>query len=196
MGLERKPNVITSPRLLPEIDSNRSTRGSMAERHRNQMIGRGPTSVNKPCASLQSPPCCAQLPAMAADELDSLVFQMAVESVGALSIGFTEKAAAIAARSRGILLFDVRVDGDAAVQRIAAIRYPSDRTGVLALDIQGVAIRHCMVDGIFLGLTAPLENWTGMPLSMQAKISVDDHATLFLGALREAGHLPIKQPDS
>ncbi|MET3597750.1 hypothetical protein ABID26_007176 [Mesorhizobium shonense] len=133
---------------------------------------------------------------MAADELDSLVFQMAVESVGALSIGFTEKAAAIAARSRGILLFDVRVDGDAAVQRIAAIRYPSDRTGVLALDIRGVGIRHCIVGGIFSGLTAPLEHWTGMPLSMQAKINVDDHAALFLGALREAGHMPVSQPDS
>ncbi|WP_430682332.1 hypothetical protein [Mesorhizobium australafricanum] len=128
---------------------------------------------------------------MAADELDSLVFQMAVESVGALSIGFTEKAAAVAARSRGILLFDVRVGGDTAVQRIAAIRYPSDRIGVLALDIQGVVIRHCIVGGIFSGLTAPLENWTGMPLSMQAKINVDDHAALFLGALREAGHMPV-----
>ncbi|RAZ72925.1 hypothetical protein [Mesorhizobium atlanticum] len=128
---------------------------------------------------------------MAADELDSLVFQMAVESVRALSLGFTEKAAAIAARSRGILLFDVRINGDAAVQRIAAIRYPSDRTGVLALDIQGLVIRHCIVGGILSGLTAPLENWTSMPLSMQAKVNIDHHATLFLGALRKAGHMLV-----
>ncbi|RUU14513.1 hypothetical protein EOD23_00720 [Mesorhizobium sp. USDA-HM6] len=128
---------------------------------------------------------------MAADELDSLVFQMAVESVRSLSLSFTEKAAAIAARSRGILLFDVRVDGDAVVQRIAAIRYPSDRTGVLALDRQGFVIRYCIVGGIFSGFIAPLENWTSMPLSMQAKINVDDHATLFLGALRKAGHMLV-----
>lgn len=128
---------------------------------------------------------------MAADELDSLVFQMAVESVRSLSLCFTEKAAAIAARSRGILLFDVRVDSDAAVQRIAAIRYPRDRTGVLTLDKQGIVIRHCVVGGIFLSFIAPLENWTSMPLSMQAKIDVDYHATLFLGALREAGHMLV-----
>ncbi|BCM17766.1 hypothetical protein [Mesorhizobium sp. J8] len=128
---------------------------------------------------------------MAAHELDSLVFQMAVESARSLSLSFTEKAAAIAARSRGILLFDVRVDGDAAVQRIAAIRYPSDRTGVLALDRQGSVIRHCIVGGIFSGFIAPLENWTSMPLSMQAKINVDGHATLFLDALRKAGHMLV-----
>ncbi|CDX44995.1 conserved hypothetical protein [Mesorhizobium sp. ORS 3359] len=196
MGLERKANVITFPRLPPKTGSNRSTRGPRAERHPNQM-GRAWADICEQAVCVVAiTPVLRAIAPMAADELDSLVFQMAVESVGALSIGFTEKAAAIAARSRGLLLFDVRVDGDAAVQRIAAIRYPSDRTGVLALDIRGVGIRHCIVGGTFSALTAPLENWTGMPLSMQAKISVDDHATLFLGALREAGHLPISQPDS
>lgn len=75
---------------------------------------------------------------MAADELDAVVFQMAVESVRALPISFTEKAEKIAAMSRGALLFDVRIDGDAAIQRVAAIRYPSDQTGVLALEKQGL----------------------------------------------------------
>ncbi|MER8659432.1 hypothetical protein [Mesorhizobium sp. M0847] len=47
------------------------------------------------------------------DELNLMVLQMAVESVRSLSLSFAEKAAEIATRSRGSLLFNVRIDGDA-----------------------------------------------------------------------------------
>nr|WP_258119879.1 hypothetical protein [Mesorhizobium onobrychidis] len=114
---------------------------------------------------------------------------MAVESVRSLSLSFNQKAAEIAARSHGILVFDVRVDGDSEVQRVAAIRYRGDQTGVVALDRQGLVIRHCMVNGTFSHFIAPLENWTSMPLSMQAKIDVTVDAGLFLSALRNAGHM-------
>ncbi|MGX7877257.1 hypothetical protein ACVDG5_035710 [Mesorhizobium sp. ORM6] len=126
---------------------------------------------------------------MASDELDWAIFQMAVESVRSLSLSFNERAAEIAARSQGTLVFDVRVEGDPEVQRIAAIRYRSERTGVVALDRQGVVTHYCMVNGTFSDLMAPLENWTSMPLSMQAKIDVTALAGLFLDALRNAGHM-------
>jgi len=126
---------------------------------------------------------------MVADDLDTMVFQMAVESVRTLPISFTEKASEIAVRSRGTLLFDVRVDGDVEIQRIAAFRYPSLQTGVLALNKQGLVTRHCMINGTFSSFIAPLENWTSMPLSMQARIDVTGHASLLLGALRNAGHM-------
>nr|WP_244426061.1 hypothetical protein [Mesorhizobium amorphae] len=145
--------------------------------------------MNKPWASIAITPVLRAITLMAVNELDLMIFQMAVESVRSLPLSFTEKAAAIAARSRGILLFDVRVDGDAEVQRVAAIRYPGDQAGVLALDRQGHVTRHCIVNGAFSRFIAPLENWTSMPLPMQAKIDVDDHASLFLGALRKAGHM-------
>ncbi|CAH2396972.1 hypothetical protein [Mesorhizobium ventifaucium] len=126
---------------------------------------------------------------MALDELDLAIFQMAVESVRSLSLSFNQKAAEIATRSHGVLVFDVRVDGDSEVQRIAAIRYGADQTGVVALDRQGLVTRSCMVNGTFSHFISPLENWASMPLSMQAKIDVTVHAGLFLGALRNAGHM-------
>ncbi|MET2831336.1 hypothetical protein [Mesorhizobium shangrilense] len=126
---------------------------------------------------------------MAVGELDLMVFQMAVESVRSLSLSFTDKAAEIATRSRGILLFDVRIDGDAEVQRVAAIRYQGAQTGVLALDRQGLVTHHCIVNGAFSHFIAPLENWNSMSLPMQAKIDANGHASLFLGALRNAGHI-------
>lgn len=92
------------------------------------MIGREPTSVKAVCVDCNAP-CVARSYLMAVDELDLMVFQMAVESVRSLCLSFAEKAAEIATRSCGILLFDVRVDGDAEVQRVAAIRYQGDQTG-------------------------------------------------------------------
>ncbi|MER9274546.1 hypothetical protein [Mesorhizobium sp. M0643] len=101
---------------------------------------------------------------MAADELDAIIFGMAVESVRALPLGFAEKVAEIANRSHGVLLFDLRIDGDLEMQRIAAVRYPSNQTGILALDKQGSAISHCMVNGNFSSSIAPLEDWNTLPL--------------------------------
>ncbi|MER9133839.1 hypothetical protein [Mesorhizobium sp. M0768] len=127
---------------------------------------------------------------MAADELDALVFGMAVESVRALTVPFTEKVSEIANRSHGVLLFNLRIDGDMELQRVAAIRYPSDQTGVLVLDKQGLLTSHCMVNGTFSSFIAPLEDWNTLPLPMQAKTSIAGPACLFIGALRNAGYLP------
>ncbi|MER9544509.1 hypothetical protein NKI72_20885 [Mesorhizobium sp. M0437] len=126
---------------------------------------------------------------MAADELDAIVFGMAVDSVRALPLGFTEKVAEIANRSHGVLLFDLRIDGDLEMQRIAAVRYPSNQTGILALDKQSSAISHCMVNGTFSSFIAPLEDWNTLPLPMQARTSIAGPASLFIGALRNAGYI-------
>jgi hypothetical protein len=127
---------------------------------------------------------------MAADELDALVFGMAVDSVRALSVPFAEKVAEIAHRSHGVLLFNLRIDGDMEFQRVAAIRYPSNQTGVLMLDKQGLLTSHCMVNGTFSSFIAPLEDWNTLPLAAQARTSIAGPASLFIGALRNAGYLP------
>lgn len=127
---------------------------------------------------------------MAADELDAIVFRMAVESVLALPLGFTEKVAEIATRSHGVLLFDLRIDGDMELQRIAAIRFPSNQTGVLALDKRGAVTNHCMVNGTFSEFIAPLEDWNTLPLAIQARTSIAGQTSLFIGALRNAGCIP------
>jgi len=127
---------------------------------------------------------------MAADELDAIVFRMAVESVLALPLGFTEKVAEIATRSHGLLLFDLRIDGDMELQRIAAIRYPSNQTGVLTLDKWGSMTNHCLVNGTFSSFIAPLKDWNTLPLAKQARTSIAGQTGLFIGALRDAGYIP------
>ena len=90
----------------------------------------------------------------------------------------------------GVVLFNLRVDGDMELQRVAAIRYPSNQTGVLVLDKQGLLTSHCMVNGTFSSFIAPLEYWNTLPLATQARTSIAGPASLFIGALRNAGYLP------
>lgn len=146
--------------------------------------------VHKPAASIAILIFLGTNLPMAADELDALVFGMAVDSVRALSVPFTEKVAEIAQRSHGVVLFNLRIDGDMELQRVAAIRYPSNQTGVLVLDKQGLLTSHCMVNGTFSSFIAPLEDWNTLPLATQARTSIAGPASLFIGALRNAGYLP------
>jgi hypothetical protein len=127
---------------------------------------------------------------MAADELDALVFGMAVESVRALPVPFAEKVAEIAHRSLGVLFFNSRIDGDMELQRVAAIRYPSNQTGVLVLDKQGLLTSHCMVNGTFSSFIAPLEDGTRCRSRRRPRRVSPARPALFIGALSNAGYLP------
>ncbi|MER9426189.1 hypothetical protein NKI88_27660 [Mesorhizobium sp. M0317] len=147
-------------------------------------------TVHNPAGAIAIPIFLGTNLLMAADELDALVFGMAVDSVRALSVPFAEKVAEIAHRSLGDLLFNLRIDGDMEFQRVAAIRYPSYQTAVLVLDKQGLSTSHCMVNGTFSSFIAPLEEWNTLPLATQARTSIAGSASLFIGALRNAGYLP------
>ncbi|UVK48219.1 hypothetical protein BPNPMPFG_007550 (plasmid) [Mesorhizobium sp. AR07] len=147
-------------------------------------------TVHNPAGAIAIPIFLGTNLLMAADELDALVFGMAVDSVRALPVPFTEKVAEVANRSQGVVLFNLRIDGDMELQRVAAIRYPSNQTGVLVLDKQGLWTSHCMVNGTFSSFIAPLEDWNTLPLATQARTSIAGPASLFIGALRNAGYLP------
>lgn len=109
-------------------------------------------TVHNPAGAIANPIFLGTNLLMAADELDALVFGMAVDSVRALSVPFAEKVAEVAHRSQGVVLFNLRIDGDMELQRVAAIRYPSNQTGVLVLDRQGPAIAWSMAPSPALSL--------------------------------------------
>lgn len=148
-------------------------------------------AVHKPTGSIVIQGFLGANSLMVADELDAIVFRMAFESAHALPLGFTEKAVEIAARSHGVLLFDLRIDGDVELQRVAVIRYPSNQAGVLMLGKLGSVTSHCMINGDFSCFMAPLEDWNTLPLSVQARTSIAGPASLFIGALRKAGCIPL-----
>lgn len=130
-----------------------------------------------------------------AAELDTVLFEMAVRSVGSLSTGFSEKVTDIAIRTAGRLAFDVRVEGDYRFQRIAGIRYEAGEVGILALTKTGQALDTCKVNGALAGFIEPLEIWHGLPLQAQAQADVLGHTSLLIAALRNAGNLPNRSAD-
>ncbi|KAA3445853.1 hypothetical protein C7I87_31710 [Mesorhizobium sp. SARCC-RB16n] len=130
---------------------------------------------------------------MAADVgLDALLFEMAAASVRLLPLSFGDKAARIARQTSGRLLFEVRVDGDPQFQRIAAVRYVTGTTGILALSKDGLAVVSFTANGELASFIDPLESWDSLPLREQARSDVEGHINLLLAALRSAGCMPYR----
>lgn len=127
----------------------------------------------------------------AADELDAFLFDIAVRDVRSMEISFADKALAIAAKSAGKLICNVRVDADPEFQRIAVIRFPREGIGILALGKDGLSIGSCTANGAFSSFIEPLAEWHVLSLRDQAVADIRGHVSLFAGALRKAGHVPI-----
>ncbi|MEI9401838.1 hypothetical protein [Mesorhizobium argentiipisi] len=130
---------------------------------------------------------------MAADDgLDALLFEMAAASVRLLPLSFGDKAARIARHTSGRFLFEVRVDGDPQFQRIAAVRYVTGTTGILALTKDGLAVVSFTANGELASFIDPVESWDSMPLREQACSDIEGHINLLLAALRSAGCMPYR----
>jgi hypothetical protein len=75
-------------------------------------------------------------------------------------------------KTQGAVLFDVRVDGDVYVQRIAAIGYGATGTAVIVMEKN----------------VAELAAWDASPLREQAKVDHRETAAILLAKLRSSGH--------
>ncbi|TPI09408.1 hypothetical protein [Mesorhizobium sp. B2-4-6] len=123
---------------------------------------------------------------------ESVLFEMAVGNVRSLPLGFAEKATEIARQTSGRLLFEIRLDGDAHYQRVAAISYARGEIGILVLDKDGASVRSSIAGGGFASFIEPLECWSNLPLRDQANNDIRGHAILFIAALRNAGCAPLR----
>ena len=120
--------------------------------------------------------------------LEAALFETAVRNVEALPLGFSDKVVRVAMRTAARLLFDIRLDGDPQFQRMAAIRYPLEATGLMGLGKTGLDVRICAVGNELDHFLEPLLAWAALPMRDQASKDIRGHATLLLGALRNAGH--------
>jgi hypothetical protein len=125
----------------------------------------------------------------AADELDALLFDIAVKDTDFKSMSFSDRVSTIADRSAGSLVCNVRLEGDSQFQRIAVIRFPSGGIGIVALGKDGLSIGSCTANGAFTSFLEPLAEWHRLPLRDQAASDIRGHVSLFAAALRNAGLL-------
>ena len=126
---------------------------------------------------------------MAMGELSGTIFKMAVGQVSRRNLSFSEALTSIADNTRGDKLFDVRVEGDAKIQRIAAISFGFDGVGILALSHDTGLVSE-FVSGDIDDFLDPLTKWASLPLRDQARVDHFGAATLLVAALRARG-LPL-----
>jgi hypothetical protein len=123
---------------------------------------------------------------MAAEELAASIFDMAVSHARSCQLSFSETVDSLACNTHGQLLFDVRVEGDAKVQRIAAVTFGSAGVGILALSHQaGLAADFIAAD--LADFLEPLTRWARLPLRQQVQVDHFGAAILLVAALRLRG---------
>ncbi|AMY00708.1 hypothetical protein [Mesorhizobium ciceri] len=100
---------------------------------------------------------------------------------------FGDRVADAAQKTAGSVLFDVRVDGDICVQRMAAIGYAESGTAIIVMDKSG-RLDGASINGDTALLVAELAAWYASPLSEQARVDYRGTATILLAKLRNSGH--------
>lgn len=118
-----------------------------------------------------------------APQLETVLIEMIVQAADFPAASFDSVAGDCADKSGGRILFNVRVDSHADVQRVAAIASKSD-AGVapllLLLDRTGTSIKIHEVPVEDYPLVVSIARWANQPLHSQATTSVDVEVTLLL----------------
>ncbi|TPJ48399.1 hypothetical protein [Mesorhizobium sp. ORM16] len=124
---------------------------------------------------------------MVAEHVELALFEQSLGNIEGLNRPFCDRVADAAEKTEGSVLFDVRVDGDTWVQRIAAIGYGVIGTAIIVMGKNG-QLRCASVDGDIALLVAELAAWNASPLGEQAKIDQRGAANILLATLRSSGH--------
>ncbi|MER8672315.1 hypothetical protein NKH45_35640 [Mesorhizobium sp. M1156] len=85
-------------------------------------------------------PAGAHFAAMVAQHVELALFELSLGNIEGLHRPFCDRMADAAEKTAGSVLFDVRVDGDICVQRLAAIGYGVTGTAIIVMDKYGQLI--------------------------------------------------------
>ncbi|MER8430057.1 hypothetical protein [Mesorhizobium caraganae] len=118
-----------------------------------------------------------------------VLLEQSIASAGGMNHPFSDRVSDVAEKTAGSVLFDVRVDGDTGIQRIAAIGYAADGTVAIVMDRDG-QLTSAPIDGNGGPLVAELAAWASLPMSEQVGASYLDAAKSLVAGLRRSGRIP------
>ncbi|BCG83487.1 hypothetical protein [Mesorhizobium sp. 113-3-3] len=124
---------------------------------------------------------------MVAAHVELALFEQSLGDREGVHQPFGDRVADAAEKTAGTVLFDVRIDGDICVQRMAAIGYAETGTAIIVLDKSG-QLRCASINGDTALLVADLAAWYASPLSEQARVDHLGTARVLLAKLRSSGH--------
>jgi len=124
---------------------------------------------------------------MVAGYVEMVLFEQSLCDGDGMHRPFADRVADAAAKTSGTVLFDVRIDGDTQVQRMAAIGYDDAGTAIILMEKTG-DLRCASVNGETAVLVAELAAWESSPLSEHARVDFRGTAAMLLAQLRSSGH--------
>ncbi|MFD1983340.1 hypothetical protein ACFSOZ_11745 [Mesorhizobium newzealandense] len=124
---------------------------------------------------------------MVAEHVELALFEQSFGNREGLHQPFGDRVADAAEKTAGAVLFDVRVDGDICVQRMAGIGYGETGTAIIVMEKSG-QLRCASINGDTALLVAELAAWDASPLSEQARGDHRGTAIILLARLRGSGH--------
>ncbi|RAZ88885.1 hypothetical protein DPM33_20860 [Mesorhizobium hawassense] len=126
---------------------------------------------------------------MVAGHVELVLFEQSLTNADGIQRPFSDRVLDAAEKTAGSVLFDVRIDGDVSIRRIAAIGYDDAQAAIVVLDKSG-QLRCAAVNGDASVLVATLADWGSSPLSEHVHAEYHGTATILLAKLRKSGHLP------
>ncbi|MER8456280.1 hypothetical protein [Mesorhizobium sp. M0965] len=124
---------------------------------------------------------------MKAEYVELVLLEQSLANTDGMNRPFSDRVDDIAEKTGGSVLFDVRVDGDTRIQRMAAIGYGSNDTVVAIVMDKNGQLRSAPVDADNDFLVAELTVWSSLPMAEQASASYCGAAASLLAKLRKSG---------
>lgn len=124
---------------------------------------------------------------MVAEHVEMVLFEQSLGNGDGMHLPFGDRVADAAEKTAGSVLFNVRVDGDTHIQRMAAIGYGVTGTAIVVMEKNG-ELRCASVNGETAVLVAELAAWEASPLSEHARVEYRATAAMLLAKLRSSGY--------
>lgn len=124
---------------------------------------------------------------MKAEYVELVLLEQSLANTYSMNRPFSDRVDDVAEKTGGSVLFDVRVDGDPRIRRMAAIGYDAnDPVVAIVLDKDG-QLRSAPVDADSDLLVAELTVWGSLPMGQQASATCSGAATALLAKLSKLG---------
>lgn len=101
---------------------------------------------------------------------------------------FSDRVGDVAEKTGGSVLFDIRVDGDTRIQRMAAIGYGANDTVILIMD-KNAQLSSAPVGEDNNDLVAELTTWSSLPMTERVSVSYGGTAKVLLVEVLKSGRL-------
>jgi hypothetical protein len=123
---------------------------------------------------------------MKAEYVELVLLEQALANTGGMNRPFSDRVSDVAEKTGGSVLFDIRVDGDIRIQRMAAIGFGANGTVAIVMDKNG-QLASAPIDRENDPTVAELTAWASLPMAEQVRVSYRDAASILLAELRKSG---------